>query len=60
MSVVDHQHVHTIRLEATSLERRVHKALGLGDAAADAHLAALLAIARRLELVENVLREREA
>lgn len=55
MTVIDRQHAHTVRLEAQALEQRAERAIGLDDAAHDAVLAALLAIAKRLELIEAAL-----
>jgi hypothetical protein len=55
VTVIDRQHAHTVRLEAQALEQRAGNALGVGDAAADAVLGALLAIAKRLELLEAAL-----
>ena len=58
MSTVNHQHAHTVRLEAQALEQRADKFLGHGTPDRDAILAALLAVSKRLELVEVALRER--
>lgn len=57
MSVVDHQRVHTIRLEATALERRI-EAMPVPDSADAAVVAVLLLVSKRLELLETALLER--
>jgi hypothetical protein len=52
-----HEHAQTLRLEARALEGRADKFVGHGTPDRDASLAALLAIAKRLELLEHAIRE---
>jgi hypothetical protein len=59
VSVINHQHEHTVRLEATALERGL-SAMPVQDSGDAAVVAALRLVAKRLELVELALREREA
>lgn len=59
MSVINHQHEHTVRLEARALEQRL-AAMTIPDNGDAAVVTALLLVSKRLELVEAALRGREA
>lgn len=59
MSMVNHQHAHTTRLEAHALEQRL-VTMPVPDSSDAAVVTALLLLSKRLELVECALREREA
>jgi hypothetical protein len=65
MSVIDHQHAHTVRLEAVALQKRATDALGeLSEYESSGWgvglVLAVLALCKRVELVESALRGREA
>lgn len=57
MTAIDRQHANTVRLEARAHEQRAEHQVGLDDGRHDAVLAALLAISKRLELLEQALTE---
>jgi hypothetical protein len=59
VSVINHQHGHTVRLEAHGLARQL-EAMSVPDNGGAAIVTALSLIAKRLELVELALRGREA
>lgn len=59
MSVINRQHEHTVRLEAQAYERQ-SESKTTGDDRFDALVNVLLAISKRLELIEGALRGREA
>lgn len=59
MSTINRQHEQTVRLEARALETRI-SAMSVPDSGDSALVAVLLLVCKRLELIEQALRGREA